>query len=155
MRETIEKFYKAFAELDAESMVACYHKDVVFHDPAFGELKGERARNMWRMLCESQKDKNFIVKYSNIKFNENHGSAEWEAFYSFGKSQRRVHNIIQGRFEIVDGKICRHIDEFNFHKWAGQALGPMGYLLGWTAFLRNSFQKKAGSLLDKFESRQT
>ena len=152
MKQTIEQFYKAFANLDAQAMVDCYHEDIVFHDPAFGELRGERAKNMWRMLCSSQQGKDFRVKYSNIENSENQGSAQWEAFYTFSKSGRPVHNVISAQFELVDGKIFRHADEFNFYSWSKQALGPIGFLLGWTLFFKRSFQKKANSLLDRIEA---
>jgi hypothetical protein len=36
----ITRFYQAFQRLDAEAMSACYTDDVVFSDPAFGELRG-------------------------------------------------------------------------------------------------------------------
>jgi len=32
-----------------------HHKDILFEDPAFGELKGDDAKNMWRMLVERSK----------------------------------------------------------------------------------------------------
>ena len=54
--DVIHRFYDAFAQRDAETMAACYSDDVVFRDPAFGELRGERAKNMWRMLCRAGKD---------------------------------------------------------------------------------------------------
>jgi limonene-1,2-epoxide hydrolase len=57
MKNIVEAFYETFANLDAENMVKYYHPDVVFRDPAFGELKAERTKNMWRMLCHSQKRK--------------------------------------------------------------------------------------------------
>ena len=52
----IERFYGCFGQRDADGMAACYTDDVVFSDPAFGELHGERARDMWRMLCRNGKD---------------------------------------------------------------------------------------------------
>ncbi len=51
----IEKFYTALNNSDGPTMVSCYHDDVVFKDPAFGILKGERAKAMWLMLCEVSK----------------------------------------------------------------------------------------------------
>jgi len=39
----VQRFYAAFDARDAEAMAACYHPDVVFSDPVFGELRGERA----------------------------------------------------------------------------------------------------------------
>jgi ketosteroid isomerase-like protein len=41
--DLIETFYRAFAALDAEAMAACYHDEVTFEDPAFGQLQGEQA----------------------------------------------------------------------------------------------------------------
>ncbi len=46
MKEQIELFYSAFDNLDAEKLVAQYHEDIIFEDPAFGVLKGDRAKNM-------------------------------------------------------------------------------------------------------------
>ena len=151
MNKLIEKFYSAFTNLDAETMADCYHPDVVFEDPAFGSLQGERAKNMWRMLCSSQKGKNFIVTFSEIKTSKNNGSAKWEAIYNFSKTGRKVHNKISAKFEFKDGLIFRHTDNFNLHKWATQAIGFKGKLLGSTGFFRKKLQKQTNSLLDKFE----
>ena len=80
MKEQIELFYSAFNNLQAEKMVALYHDDVTFEDPAFGIIRGERAKNMWRMLCASQKGKEFKVNVSQIKSSNNEATATWEAF---------------------------------------------------------------------------
>jgi ketosteroid isomerase-like protein len=150
MKPIIEQFYQAFQELDAEKMVACYHDDIVFQDPAFGVLKGERAKDMWRMLCQSQKGKDFQVKASNIHFDGKEGYAHWEAHYTFSQTGRKIHNIIEAEFEFRDGKIIRHTDRFNLHRWAQQALGPVGYIMGWTPFFRKKLQEQTKKLLDGF-----
>jgi len=152
MKQLINKFYTAFANLDAETMASCYHEDIVFEDPAFGILKGERAKNMWKMLCESQKDKNFIVEFSDINVNELDGSTHWEAHYSFSKTGRKIHNKIDSQFKFKDGKIIEHIDRFNLHKWASQALGFKGYALGWTGFFKTKLQGQTNHLLSKYEN---
>lgn len=152
MKELLDKFYTAFAELDAETMASCYHEDVVFYDPGFGELKGARAGNMWRMLCANQKGKGLKVKHSNVKADENNGSANWEAIYTFSQTGRKVHNHIYAEFEFKDGLILRHTDSFNLHTWASQAIGMTGRLLGWAPFFRKKLQAKTGRLLDKFEA---
>ena len=151
MKNTIEDFYTAFANLDAETMVNYYHKDIVFTDPAFGELKGEHAKNMWRMLCASQKDKNFVVKYKDVKANENSGSVNWEAFYNFSKTNRKIHNVIHAEFKFKDGKIIEHIDDFNLYKWAQMAFGVSGYLMGWSNFFKKKLNAQTHHLLTKFE----
>lgn len=148
MKEIIEKFYTAFANLDAETMASCYHPDIVFYDPGFGELKGTRPGNMWRMLCESQKGKGMKVEFSEVT----DSSAHWEAHYTFSRTGRKVHNIIDAEFEFKDGLIIKHTDYFNLHKWASQALGTSGKLLGWTSFFKRKLHAQTGNLLSKFES---
>ena len=29
-------------------MISCYHDNIIFSDPAFGELKGDDAKAMWQ-----------------------------------------------------------------------------------------------------------
>lgn len=152
MKELIDKFYTAFINLDAETMASCYHQDIVFHDPAFGQLKGSKAGNMWRMLCASQKDKDMTVTYSNALADGMEGSAHWEAHYEFSKTGRPVHNIIKAQFEFKDDLIIKHTDNFNLHRWAGQALGLQGKLIGWTKFFQKKLQAQTNRLLDKYES---
>ncbi|MBR9915016.1 MAG: nuclear transport factor 2 family protein [Algicola sp.] len=151
MELLIETFYKAFDELDAETMVSCYHDDIVFEDPAFGILKGERAGNMWRMLCESQKGKDFRIVYSNIVAHGDTGSAMWEAFYTFSKTGRKVHNTITAQFEFHEGKIIKHTDHFDLYKWSKQALGFKGLVLGRTLFFKNKLRHQTNHLLSKYE----
>jgi len=155
MVEVIEDFYEAFKNLDAEGMAACYHDDIVFEDPAFGILKGEKAKNMWRMLCGSQKKGNdaFVVEYSNIEASNDKGSAHWEAHYNFSQTGRKVHNIIDAEFEFKDGKIIRHTDTFDLHAWSKQALGLKGMLLGWTSFFKGKLQQQTNGMLRKFEAK--
>jgi limonene-1,2-epoxide hydrolase len=150
MKTIIEKFYEAFGDLDADAMVACYHKDIVFKDPAFGILKGARANAMWQMLCESQKGKNFKVISSKIIANKTNGSAHWEAFYNFSKTGRKVHNKIDAKFQFKDGLIIKHTDTFNLHKWSSQAMGIKGWLFGGMVFFKSKLQKQTNYLLDKF-----
>ncbi|MFT5249077.1 MAG: hypothetical protein ACI93P_000800 [bacterium] len=44
MNSIIHNLYQAFDQLDAETMVSYYHKNIIFEDPAFGFLKGDRAK---------------------------------------------------------------------------------------------------------------
>lgn len=147
-QELIAKFYKGFQQLNAEEMISCYHDKIEFDDPAFGRLKAEKAKAMWQMLCANATD--LKIKYSNIHVNKNSGSARWEAWYTFGKTGRKVHNVIDAYFEMKDGKIIKHSDSFNLRRWAGQALGFKGYILGWTYFFKKNLQLQTNYLLDKF-----
>lgn len=148
MNQLLETFYTAFQQKDAETMVACYHDDIVFHDPAFGELKGDDAKAMWRMLCKNATD--LKIEYSNLQSTPTTGSAHWEAWYTFSRTGKPVHNIIDATFEFKDGKIIRHTDSFNLHRWASQAMGFSGWLLGWTGVFQQKLQQQTKGLLSKF-----
>ncbi len=147
-RELIETFYRAFQRRDAEAMAALYRDDVRFSDPAFGPLAGERARNMWRMLAARATDLECEFQVLSDT------TAHWEARYTFSQTGRKVHNIIDARFEFKDGKIARHDDVFDFWRWSRQALGVPGLLLGWSPFLQNAVRKKALAGLDAFEAKR-
>jgi len=135
-------------------MLEWYHDDITFEDPAFGVLKGEEAKNMWRMLCQAQKGKEFKVITSNIEYSPQEGKARWEAHYTFTNTGRKVHNIINATFKFKDGKIIDHIDRFSLYKWSKQAFGLKGFLVGWTAFFRKKLNKRTRFLLSEFEKKQ-
>ena len=61
----ITRFYQAFQRLDAQAMADCYTADVVFSDPVFGELRGQNAADMWRMLTSRAKD--FSLTFDQVK----------------------------------------------------------------------------------------
>lgn len=83
----ITEFYSAFQRLDAEAMVACYTDDVVFSDPAFGELSGRDAGDMWRML--TTRAKAFSLTFDTVRSDETTGSAHWVATYLFSAPATR------------------------------------------------------------------
>ncbi len=151
--QVIEQFYSAFARRDAEGMVACYHPQVVFNDPVFTALQGERAGAMWKMLVERGKD--LAVTYRDVQSDGKTGRAHWEATYTFSQSGHKVHNVVEAHFTFRDGKIIAHTDSFNFYRWASQALGTTGRLLGWTPMVRAKVQKTALAGLEKYLARNT
>ncbi|GAB4421538.1 MAG: nuclear transport factor 2 family protein [Bacteroidia bacterium] len=147
--QLIARFYSAFQAGDAETMAACYAPDAQFEDPAFGQLDGAAAGDMWRMLIQ-RGGKDLQVQFSEVRGTPTGGSALWEAHYLFGPARRPVHNRIRTSFEIRDGQIVRHRDVFDFWRWSRMALGPTGLLLGWTPFMRAQVRKRSRGLLERF-----
>ena len=145
----IRHFYESFTRNDADGMINCYADDVVFSDPAFGELRGTDAKNMWRMLIE-RGGGNLKIEFSGVKADDAKGSADWTADYLFSKTGRRVFNRIHAEFEFRDGRIARHTDAFDFWKWSRQALGISGLLLGWSGFLQNKIRQNARRSLREY-----
>lgn len=141
----IKDFYAYFAQRDAEGMASCYADDVRFSDPVFTNLQGEEARNMWRMLVERGAD--LVVSSSGIEADDTTGRARWEATYTFSATGKQVHNIIDARFELRDGKIVVHQDTFDLYRWTRMALGMPGILLGWSGLVQNKVRTQAMSAL--------
>ena len=139
--ELIRHFYTAFQQLDAESMTACYTEDVHFRDPAFGELHGREAADMWRMLCQRAKD--FSLTFDGITADDQRGTAHWVATYTFTQTGRTVVNDIHAEFVFRDGRIARHYDHFDLWRWTRQALGLKGLLLGWLPAVQGAVHRQA------------
>lgn len=153
-QNVIERFYSAFEKMDADAMSSCYHGNIEFHDPAFGNLQGQHVSNMWRMLIESQKGKDFKIEFGQVHIDQESGSAAWEAWYTFSKTGRRVHNKIKASFVIKEDKIWKHHDHFSLHRWASQALGWKGFLIGWTTYFEQKIQKQTKAMLKRYEEKQ-
>ena len=142
----ITRFYTAFNTKDAETMAACYADDATFADPAFGELTATETRAMWQMLLSRAAD--LRAEFRDIQADDTHGSAHWDAYYAFGGHP--VHNSIDATYSFRDGLILTHVDVFDWPRWAGQALGWPGKLLGRTSLLRNRARATARAQLDAY-----
>jgi len=147
--EIVTSFYSAFQKGDAETMVSLYDDDIEFQDPAFGRLKGEQAKNMWRMLVERSKGQ-LQIEFSDIRQQGEKVLAHWEAHYLFSQTGRKVHNKIDAEFGFRNGKIIRHTDRFDFWKWSSMALGLPGSLLGWSPLVKNKVRKQCLYLLGNY-----
>ena len=55
-------------------------------------------------------------------------------------------------FPFEDGLILSHRDRFDFHRWARQALGPLGAVLGWSGWLRGRVAAEASRTLERFRA---
>lgn len=146
----ITQFYTAFARADAEAMVQCYADDIVFEDPAFGLLRGQDAKDMWRMLVNP----GLKLTFRDVWMEGDRAGARWEAQYVFRKTGRMVRNQVEAVFECRDGKIVRHKDHFSFWRWSRQALGLPGLLLGWTPFLSKKVRGQASARLAAFQGQR-
>jgi len=147
----VRDLYAAFARHDAEAMARCYHADVFFTDPVFPALRGKEAGDMWRMLLSRAKD--LEVTLDEASADGDGGRAKWTARYTFTKTGRPVVNRVDAMFAFRDGLIVRHYDSFSFWRWASQALGPVGKLLGWSLPIKWKVRKDAAAALEKFAHR--
>jgi ketosteroid isomerase-like protein len=126
--QLIQDLYEAMDRHDGDAMASMYDPDGRFRDPAFGELTGAEAGDMWRMLTGRADD--LSVELAEHSAEGDSGSARWIARYTFTRTGRPVTNDVRAQFRFRDGRILEHVDSFPFWAWARQALGPAGLVLG-------------------------
>jgi ketosteroid isomerase-like protein len=151
-RALIRTLYDALDRHDGDAMATCYAPDARFRDPAFGELSGEQAGDMWRMLTERAED--LSVQLADHDADGDTGTAHWIARYTFTDSGRPVVNDVRARFRFAEGLIVEHVDEFSFFAWSRQALGAIGLALGWTPILPALTRRRARGRLDAFRAKR-
>ena len=103
---------------------------------------------MWRMLTSRASD--LDIELRSHEADDTSGTANWVATYTFAKTGRHVVNDINATFRFDGGKIAEHDDDFDFGKWARQALGPAGIVIGVVPPLRAKVSKQARSQLDEY-----
>ena len=149
-RALIRTLYNSLDRHDGEGMAACYAPTAQFRDPAFGELSGAEAGDMWRMLTGRAED--LSVDLADHDANDETGTAHWIAHYTFTDTGRPVVNDVRARFRFAAGLIVEHVDEFSFFAWSRQALGPLGLALGWTPLLPILVRRRTRGRLDAFRA---
>jgi ketosteroid isomerase-like protein len=146
--ELIVHFYDALDRHDGDAMAACYTDDARFEDPAFGELRGADVGRMWRMLTGRTDD--LSVELVEHEAGGDFGRAHWVARYTFSTG-RKVVNDVQAHFRFEHGLIAEHDDRFDLRRWAAQALGPAGRVLGFTPLLKPAIRRRTAKQLAEFE----
>ncbi|MCG4451874.1 nuclear transport factor 2 family protein [Pseudomonas sp. MMS21-TM103] len=148
--ELISRFYQAFQQRDAEAMASCYAEEVRFSDPVFEDLRGREAADMWRML--TARAQNFSLTFDHVQADERQGRAQWVATYLFSQTGNSVVNRIEAHFVFRDGTIVEHRDHFDLWRWARQALGMKGLLLGWAPPVQRAIRRQAAKGLAQFRA---
>lgn len=147
----VERFYAAFDRRDHRAMAASYGPTAQFSDPVFQDLTGPRIGTMWRMLCERATD--LRVACGPVRMEGDIARVDWQAWYTYSVTGRRVHNRIAASLSLEQGLIHRHDDVFDLYRWARQALGLKGLVLGWTPPVQRAIRRQASRSLDAFAAR--
>ena len=148
-QQLLDNFYDSFASGDAQGMIDCYAPQIVFEDPAFGQLHGKRAEYMWHMLLSNKKRQTQIT-YRILNHTLENAQVAWTATYLYGPKHRKVVNHVLASFDLKDGLIIHHRDSFSLWNWSRQALGITGFLMGWSHIMERKIQNKTKLLLDDF-----
>lgn len=146
--QLIHTFYNAFREKDYKTMQSCYSDKAVFSDPVFRDLDADKVRAMWEMFFVT--NNGLKIEFDNIKANIREGSAHWTATYILSSTGNSVINHIESHFIFDDSQILKQTDKFSFYRWARQALGPAGFFLGWTPFIKKRVQNTAEKSLNSY-----
>jgi ketosteroid isomerase-like protein len=149
---TIEALYAALDRGDGEAMAGLYAPEATFTDPVFVGLSDGEPGDMWRMLTARAQD--MSVELVGRDAETDRGTAHWVARYTFGQTGRPVVNDVRSVFRFDgSGRIVDQQDDFDFWRWARQALGRSGLLLGWTPVLQHQVRDRALAGLEAFRNR--
>lgn len=149
---TIEALYAALDRGDGEAMAELYAPEATFTDPVFVGLADGEPGDMWRMLTSRAQD--MSVELVGRDAEADRGRAHWVARYTFGQTGRPVVNDVRSVFRFDgSGRIVDQQDDFDFWRWARQALGRSGLLLGWTPVLQHRVRDRARAGLEAFRNR--
>jgi len=138
-RTALARFYEALARRDVDTMAAAYAMDAAFNDPVF-RLRGPEIGRMWQALLGRARE--FSVDWEIRSAEPDRGEVAWTARYLFG-GKRPVVNVIESDVRFRDGLIVQQTDRFDFPRWAGQALGAPGRMLGRFEWFRRSVARRA------------
>ena len=142
------RLYAARAARDWCTVGALYADDAQFSDSAFATLDAGEVRAMWRMLLSTVSD--LAVEYEVLDETAIAARMRWRATYAFTQTGRHVVNVITAALQLRDGCVVRHVDSFDFHAWARQALGVPGLPLGWVPSFQRKVQARARGGLRRF-----
>src|SRR5207249_942042 len=109
---------------------------------------GADVGRMWRMLGVRATE--LEVELVSHSADETSGRAHWIARYPFAETGRPVVNDIHAKFRFRDGLIASHDDSFDLRRWAAQARGTTGKVLGFTPLLGPVVSRRARGNLAEF-----
>lgn len=113
----MKKFYEAFVAQRPKDFEALYAPDVKFKDAVFEYSDRRGTMRMWKQILSNPKN-TFRFEFDRVEGEVAYG--RWVADYKLGG--RPIHNEIETRMVIRDGKIVEHTDSFSWNKWVKQAL---------------------------------
>jgi hypothetical protein len=149
----LPRFYAAFARRNWAEMGSCYHPEARFSDPIFPALDAGGVKAMWRVLLTAGTD--LKLSFQVLEEHEHGGRVRWNAWYTFGQSGRKVHNLGISEFRFRDGLIIDQQDRFDLWRWSRQALGLKGVLLGWSPWMERRIRASAAKRLAKARKKFT
>ncbi|MBO6794497.1 MAG: nuclear transport factor 2 family protein [Balneolaceae bacterium] len=138
--EIVKTFYEALNNGDIKTVRQLYHPDAVYKSEMFS-LKGPEVFALW--YTATQPEMNLTAECSSINKVNNEVHTTWNISYELSVVNRTIKLSEKGLFKFKDGKIIFHQDKYSFYSWCKQTLGPIGWLFGWTAWLKKRVSKQA------------
>ena len=119
--------------------------------PVVNNLPVIRSISVSLPRVEVEQDVNVVAEVEDTETSPDQMTYEWSApVGTFSGTGRAVHNEIDARFRFEDGLIAEHTDSFDLWRWARQALGPVGVLLGWSPPVQAKIRSQARASLEEF-----
>lgn len=153
--QLLTKLFQSLNEHNHKGMAECYDEHAKFRDIAFDLSGRAEIHGMWEMICSDNDlgPADIVVTVQELVANDTGARAIIVDDYTFRKTGRKVHNMIESKFELRDGLILRQKDSCDAVDWAKQAFGPLkGLIPGYCERVR---RKSAMKGLREFMKRKT
>ena len=128
-------------------------ENIIFEDPAFGILKGEKVKMMWQFLTEQAKD--FSLQFEILNISSNKVLSTSTVSYTFSATKQTITNVITTTFTVENDKIVHQVDDFDLKKWSKQAFGNTLGGIGGGFLFKIAFQKKSNAILNDYIKNNT
>jgi len=140
-KNVITGLYNAYKERNPELMASFYTEDASFKDEIFGEVTGQEIPKVWEVVHSTTS--NFYLYFHIVNVNKNLATVNSQLSYTFKHTGRKIDISITSIFRFENGKIRHQVDEYSLWKWASQAFGVSGFLLGWNPKFKNKIRQSA------------
>lgn len=143
----IESFFKAFSELDFNTMKTLAKSSIVYYDPLYGYLNDADVFLMWESRYGQD---GFSLKYTDAK-DEGDGyfTVKIEVVYL---QKKAISQQMKAFIRIENGLISEYSHGFSVHQLCKQEYGLIGILLGWNRLIQQRIKNDARRELLAYKS---
>lgn len=134
----IEELLGALSKGEGARLATFYTDDARYEDPLCGTVKGDRIGRMWIVRTGEHR---VGVDVHSHEAGDTKGQARWMQTTVHPETRRKIAVEVRSTFTFRDGRIAEQRDAFSFYRWARQALGMLGWTVGWTKSVRVSMQR--------------
>lgn len=149
--EVIQSYFKHLQARNAASLWQCYASNIVYSDPVYGWMEGDKVKARWEYFC-AHADALQLTWGAVTVLDDEYFTCEWTAQYTQRETGRTIKFPCKSFFRLKDYKIIEQSDAYRLSSLIAQTDGWKGFWFGWTGYMKRFVQKRALQALASFSS---